>query len=517
MPQKRCDSRVNLDKLYMLRRRAVRVRPFVDDGVALPLPHMPPALTEHADSIVIPLTRQQKTVAHLTVDVAFRYSRQADVDTLRIALSKILIAFPVLAGRAVRLQKDDADSELALCVPKLQEPLPAWAYVSFVDDKSSDQKPPCNGIAPDALFDLATECIPSESVGMINSNTTGDPVDESRLGGAPLTRIKVTNYKLGCQIIALSINHTLVDAGSIGLFWTAWSEQYRSCRYSDGACIGTQVTFDHPIFSQASNDTNNEESIPDEWKALLPDEVEGDNPFDESSAAPTSPIEATCTIYYRNAEQIKLLRREWLGMQNEVKDATPPYLSSNDALCGEVCQTLNATSILLCMDWRPVLEKSNFFGYALLFLFLSFANAMDAPVACRRILGWKHHPSADGTSTANKEGVARNKDFVLWKMRNEWRQGKTQLIWNSWVPFFTIVGEDEEKCGADRNTTCSVPRMQMECYPDDIMMSEQMKRMRIAVASKGRLSYAIVLPQPEKGVRIYFFGQPNNGQSLLAP
>ena len=483
-----------------MHRQAVRVRPLVKDGAAIPLPPMPPSLAEHADSVVIPLTGQQKTVAHLTVDVAFRYSRQADVDTLRLALSKVLVAFPVLAGRVVRLQELGAESELAVCVPKLRGPLPAWAYVPFVGDRSSssDETPPDNGIAPDTLFDLATECIPSsQSAGVAcitNSNTTGDPIDESILG-APLTRIKVTNYKSGCQVIALSINHTLVDAGSIGLFWAAWSEQYRSCRYGDGSCIdGVKYEFDHPIFAQKSNN-NDEESIPDEWKALLPDEVEGNNPFDESSAAPTSPVAATCTIYYRSDEQIKLLRSEMLEMRNELKDS-PPSLSSNDVLCGEVCRTLNATSLLLCMDWRFVLKRGNFFGYALLFLFLSFANATDAAFACRRMV--------------RKEGVVRKKEFVMWKMRNEWRQGQTQLIWNSWVPFFTIG----EQCSANCNT--SVPRMRMECFPDDIMMSEQMKRMRVAVASRGGLSYAIVFPQPAKGVRIYFFGQPQNGQSLLS-
>ena len=487
-----------------MHRQAVRVRPLVKDGAATPLPPMPPALNEYADGIVIPLTGQQKTVAHLTVDVAFRYSRQADVDTLRLALSKVLVAFPVLAGRLVRLQDLGAGSELALCVPKLQGPLPAWAYVPFVDggSSSSDETPPDNGIAPDTLFDLATECIPSsKSVGVsTNSNATGDPIDESILG-APLTRIKVTNYKSGCQMIALSINHTLVDAGSIGLFWAAWSEQYRSCRYGDGSCIDVQVEFDHPIFAQTSNSTCNddEESIPDEWKALLPDEVEGNNPFDESSinTTPTSPVAATCTIYYRSDEQIKLLRSEMLEMRNELKDSPPyVYLSSNDVLCGEVCTTLNATSVLLCMDWRFVLKRGNFFGYALLFLFLSFANATDAAFACRRIV--------------RKEGVVRKKEFVMWKMRNEWRQGQTQLIWNSWVPFFTIG----EQCGAICDT--SLPRMKMECFPDDIMMSEQMKRMRVAVASRGGLSYAIVFPQPAKGVRVYFFGQPQNGQSLLS-
>jgi hypothetical protein len=502
----------------MLRRRAVAVQPLVEDGVALPLPSMPPAMAAHGDSIVIPLTAQQKTVAHLTVDVAFRYSVQADVDALRLALSKVLVAFPVLAGRAVRQQIDDSESELALCVPRLIGPMPAWAFVSFIHAEASDEiEPPSNGIAPDNLFDLATtECIPFEGVSVAGSKTcttTSDPMDDSKLGRAPLTRIKVTSYKSGCQIIALSINHILVDAGSIGLFWCAWSEQYRSCRYGDGDFIDAKVTFDHPIFSQAEREKEDESNgIPDEWKELLPKEIEGDNPFDESSAGPTSPT-ATCTIYCRTAEEIKLLRREMFELHKD-ENHSPPFLSSNDVLCGEVCRTLDATSILLCMNWRPVLERSDFFGYALLFLYVSFANAMYASVACRRILGWSQHHLCDGNGkhAAFKEGIVRNERFVHWKMRNEYRQGKTHLIWNSWVGFFAILGEEEQN---EADCDDRIPRMEMECCPNDIMMSEQMERMRISVASKG-LSYAIVLPQPAKGVRIYFFGQPHHGKSLLS-
>lgn len=504
----------------MLRRRAVDVHPLVEEGAALPLPPMPPALADNADSIVVPLTGQQQTVAHLTVDVAFRYSVQAEIGALRLALAKVLVKFPVLPGRVVRLQQDDADSrstrnsELALCVPKLRRPIPTWAYVSFACVEAPDDiEPPRDGIAPDNVFDLVTDCIPSESVtcrhhvdGSNTGTTTSNPIDQSKLG-EPLTRIRVTNYKSGCQIIALSINHTLVDAGSIGLFWSAWSEQYRSCRYGDGETVDIKVTFDHPIFSSASKEDGDESaSTPDEWKALLPNEIEGDNPFDESSAGPSS-LTATCTIYERTVQQIKQLKREMLDLHKD-HGHVPPFLSSNDVLCGEVCQILDATSILLCMNWRPVLDRSNFFGYALLFLYLSFANAMDASIACRRILGWNQHHSSKGG-----EGIVRNKDFVNWKMRNEGKQGGTQLIWNSWVGFFTILGKEEE-VEAESKTIDGMPRMKMERCPDDIMMSEQMKRKRIAVANKG-ISYAIVLPQPAKAVRVYFFGQPQHGRSLL--
>ena len=507
----------------MLRRRAVDVQPLVEEGTALPLPPMPPALADFTDGIVIPLTGQQKTVAHLTVDVAFRYSVQADIGALRLALAKVLVKFPVLAGRVVRLQQDDEEgrstrnSEVALCVPKLHGPLPSWAYVSFAYAQASDGiKPPRGGIAPDDLFDLASDCIPSEIVTCRHNNfdgsntctTTSDPIDQSKLGEA-LTRIRVTNYKSGCQIIALSINHTLVDAGSIGLFWSAWSEQYRSCRYGDGKTVDIKVTFDHPIFSSASKeDLDESTSTPDEWKALLPNEIEGDNPFDEeSSVGPIISLKATCTIYERTVQEIKQLKREMLDLHKD-HGPVPPFLSSNDVLCGEVCQILDATSILLCMNWRPVLARSTFFGYALLFLYLSFADAMDASIACRRILGWNRHYS----SSKGGEGVVRNEGFVNFKMRNEGKQGKTQLIWNSWVGFFTILGEDEIE--AEGKTIDGMPQMKMERYPDDIMMSDQMKRMRIAVANKG-LSYAIVLPQPAKAVRVYFFGRPHHGKSLL--
>ena len=55
----------------------------------------------------------------------------------------------------------------------------------------------------------------------------------------------------------------------------------------------------------------------------------------------------------------------------------------------------------------------------------------------------------------------------------------------------------------------------MECCPDDILMSEQMCRARVDVASRG-LAYAIIFPQANRSVRVYFFGPSTIGRSLDA-
>jgi hypothetical protein len=196
--------------------------------------------------------------------------------------------------------------------------------------------------------------------------------------------------------------------------------------------------------------------------------------------------------------QIQQQRQE----QNAIR--APPYFSSNDALLGEVCKQLEATSMLLCMDWRPVLNQSPFFGYAVLFLYLDFLASSDAPAACRNILGWEDISGEEGCKS-----IVRDSNFVMWKLQNETKQGMTDLIWNSWTDFFTLHDQDccSDYCSNNDNFA------KMECCPHDMFMSEKMCRARVDVARRG-LSYAIIFPQPNRSVRVYFFGPSEVGRSL---
>lgn len=490
------------------------VRPLVpvesdSDGCSAALPPMPPTFADYSDCIVIPLTNQQKTVSHLAVDLAFHYPNAADPGVLVAALSEELVSFPTLCSRLVRRRRkygvseaDDDDDELMLCVPKLQYPVSGWAHVPFSHQQSQIQPPKQDGIAPDLIFDIATDCIPSVIISL-DSSSYGTCINESVLG-APLTRIKVITNSSESQTIALSINHALVDAKSISLLMSAWSKQYQHCR-NGYVGAGARASFDHPIFQQRKTQngvkSNSTSSIPEDWKKLLPKEEDGTNPFVGNATSTTN--NSTCTVYYRSPEQISQLKQQFREFQiDELQLGTPhpPYLSSNDALCGEVCTQIDATSLLLCMDWRPVLQRKDFFGYGVLFLYLSYPTAMHAPTACRTILGWK---DAHGNVC---NGIARDPNFVIWKMENEWRQGKTHLIWNSWVDFFVI--RDKGYDGNDSKVSAK-----MESHPDDIMMSQQMCQMRIDVAAKAGLCYCIVFPQP-KGVRVYFFGPHKRGHDL---
>ena len=57
---------------------------------------LPPIKADLADCVIIPLTHQQKAVAHLSVDIAFSYHVAADDELLLHSLSRTLTDFPVL-------------------------------------------------------------------------------------------------------------------------------------------------------------------------------------------------------------------------------------------------------------------------------------------------------------------------------------------------------------------------------------------------------------------------------------
>lgn len=503
------------------------VRPVPDNhgaGGALTPQSLPPIIADLADSVVIPLTHQQEAVAHLTVNIAFLYHVPGDNDILLQSLSTTLIDFPVICGRAIKLQRS-GNEELALCVPKAQnydvdtKTYSPWAYVplSFDTDKRGNKE--TNGVAPNDWFDMAVNCIPTD-VCHVSSFANDEIIDESKLGD-PMTRIRVSTVDSDYQVIAISINHALVDAGSISLFMQAWSRQYQLCgeQQHGGAEADKHedkerpnITFHHPIFDIDGKQDDENAMVPSEWTRLLPNQSGGENPFVENKASMTNETKnISCTVYYRSRDQIEVLKNKSLEeanretqqqFQGQTGIRTPPYVSSNDALLGEVCKQLEATSVLLCMDWRPVLNRLAFFGYAVLFLYLDLPSSSNAPAACRNILGWKDCNGEEGSPS-----IVRDDKFVLWKMQNETKQGRTDLIWNSWTDFFTLYDKEYNGCRKGENFA------EMECCPHDMLMSEEMCRARIDVAKRG-LSYAIIFPQPHRGARVYFFGPSEVGLSL---
>lgn len=486
---------------------------------------LPPIIADLADSVIIPLTHQQKAVAHLTVDIAFLYHVAADNDILLQSLSTTLVDFPVLCGRVMKIQRSGTE-EVVLCVPKAQHQnvdtktySPPWAYVPLSFDADIRGDINTNGVAPNDWFDMAVNCIPTDACHM-SSFAYNEIIDASKLGD-PMTRIRVSTIDSDCQVIAVSISHALVDAGAISLFMSAWSRQYQRCREQLGGAAEAdkhedierpKITFHHPIFDLDGKQDDQQRMVPNEWTRLLPNESGGENPFVENKASMTNETKnASCTVYYRSRDQIEVLKNKSLEEANsetqqqvegQRRVRTPPYVSSNDALMGEVCKQLEATSVLLCMDWRPVLNRLTFFGYAVLFLYLDLPSASNAPAACRNILGWKDCNGEEGSPS-----IVRDAKFVLWKMQNETKQGRTDLIWNSWTDFFTL--HDQEYNGSRRDENFA----EMECCPHDMLMSEEMCRARVDVARRG-LSYAIIFPQPNRGVRVYFFGPTEVGHSL---
>jgi hypothetical protein len=319
--------------------------------------------------------------------------------------------------------------------------LPPWAYVPLSFNANESISADMNGVAPNHLFDMAVNCIPSQTDACHESSLATDEI-ASKLGD-PMTRIRVSTDDSKHQMISISVNHALVDAGSISLFMSAWSRQYQLCRELGGAEANKhkdverpRVTFHHPIFDVERKQNDEQTSIPNEWTMLLPSES-AENPFVENNAniANEATDDVSCTVYYRSRDQIEVMKKKSLQETNQLRQQqpdgklgirVPPYLSSNDALLGEVCKQLEATSVLLCMDWRPVLNRSTFFGYAVLFLYLDLPCSSSAPAACRNILGWNDSNGGGGCAS-----IVRDVSFVMWKMQNENKQGRTDLIWNS--------------------------------------------------------------------------------------
>jgi len=138
-----------------------------------------------------------------------------------------------VCGRALRLRRKDT-AELVLCVPKHVDTKtysPPLGYVPLSFNANEHVDTDVNGAAPNQWFDIAVNCIPTDACHV--SSFANDEIDASNLGD-PMTRIRVS-VDSEHQMIAISVNHSLVDAGSISLFMSAWSRQYQLCRELGGA------------------------------------------------------------------------------------------------------------------------------------------------------------------------------------------------------------------------------------------------------------------------------------------
>lgn len=138
---------------------------------------------------------------------------------------------------------------------------------------------------------------------------------------------------------------------------SAWSRQYQLCRELGEAEANKhkdverpRVTFHHPIFEVERKQNDEHTIIPNEWTMLLPSES-AENPFVENNAniANEATNDVSCTVYYRSRDQIEVMKKKSLEETNQLRQQQPdgklgirvlPYLSSNDALLGEVRKQL---------------------------------------------------------------------------------------------------------------------------------------------------------------------------------
>ena len=209
-----------------------------------------------SDSTNVPLDMLSSFLKSYTVSFAIRYTSKSAQDKLISTLEKILIPFKVLAGRLIR-----TEAGLVVCCNNTGVPL---SFETHTGNAPNFMIP-----VPASLFDLATNC-----------NPQGDAPGE-----APL-KIRVTDFD-DCQIIAVSICHSICDAVGFDSFLSAWAEAYRGglwCHDVSHERIATP-----PVPSKT-------DSVPKEWRKLkhLPEDF---------PSMPEGPLESPVFISVRRSPE----------------------------------------------------------------------------------------------------------------------------------------------------------------------------------------------------------------------
>ena len=124
--------------------------------------------------------------------------------------------------------------------------------------------------------------------------------------------------------------------------------------------------------------------------------------------------ESVVSTYFRTADDVAALKERYKseGMN----------FSTNDVLCGEICEILDIKRILLVMEWRTTVGLPDLFGTAMTFCNFEAESPAQIPAELRSVLP-----------------KCRSADYARWKIGQPFNR-VDPLTMNSWVRAFDTNG-----------------------------------------------------------------------------
>lgn len=387
-----------------------------------------------ASGEIVPLAGHEKMLGmYFNVNFALLYpGSKASPSALAEAFNVVLDSFQVLAGRLVL-------REGGLAILCNNEGVPLIHEECARPAPSFDEPIPCE------VFDMVSDSVP---------NGEGP-------GGAPI-RVKVSDFE-DAQVIAISINHGLCDAGGLGRFLAAWAEAY------SGGSGARTVSNDRVGTAPATPEMGGAPLSPPEeiprshaWRTLrhLPEQC---------PALERAPLASPVVMSVRkSADECKALKARCL----EAAGLEGSSVSTNDALCAELAASLGLDAdrvpISLLMDYRTCLGAEAVFGNLWTSLELCIRNSLAGAVDIREGLP-----------------IAQSAEFVKWlagQGANPAWPGK--LMMNTWTKALQLS------------------ELAFAGPAADVMLGAPMLEQRLAMMAPAGVSYVIGLPQSDGGVKL---------------
>ena len=192
----------------------------------------------------------------------------------------------------------------------------------------------------------------------------------------------------------------------------------------------------------------------------------------------------------KSFDECAALKRACLCVAESAEAAAPaavcdevPFVSTNDAVCGEVVAALGAPAdagaadaagdsrfaMSMVFDFRPALGAEAVFGNMWTSLEFLVPPSLAAAAEIRGALA----------------GVARDADFVRWNAAQGANYAwPAKLMMNTWTKAFAL-----------RDLAFAAP-------PEDVMLGRPMLEQRAAMMAPQGIAYCITLPQSDGGVKV---------------